>query len=114
MPVGNCDTYINVIGGLELDEPAADLATVLAIASSFLDRPLGMDLAAIGEVGLSGEIRSVSVLNQRLSEISRLGFKRCVIPLHNRDEIRVSDDLQLIPVKSIGEAIAAVLGKKSH
>ena len=113
MPVGNCDTYVNVIGGLELDEPAADLATVLAIASSFLDRPLGMDLAAIGEVGLSGEIRSVSMLNQRLSEISRLGFKRCVIPLHSRDEIRRYEDLQLIPVKSIGEAIAAVLGKKN-
>ena len=113
MPVGNCDTYINVVGGLELDEPAADLATVLAIASSFLDRPLGMDLAAIGEVGLSGELRSVSMLNQRLSEISRLGFKRCVIPRHSREDVPAYDGLQLIPVKSVGEAIAAVLGKKS-
>lgn len=112
MPVGNCDAYINVIGGLELDEPAADLATVLAVASSFLDRPLGMDLAAIGEVGLSGEIRSVSVLNQRLSEISRLGFKRCVIPAHNRDDIQAPQTLRLIPVKTIGEAVASVLGKE--
>lgn len=112
MPVGNCDTYINVVGGLQLDEPAADLATVLAIASSFLDRPLGMDLAAIGEVGLSGELRSVSALNQRLSEIARLGFKRCVIPQQARAELPVLNELLLIPVRSIGEAIAAVLGKR--
>lgn len=112
IPVGNCDSYINVIGGLELDEPAADLATVLAIASSFLDRALGADLAAIGEVGLSGEIRSVSVLNQRLSEIARLGFRRCVIPAHARDEIRCPEGLKLIPVKSVGEAVGAVLGKQ--
>ena len=114
MPVGKCDSYINVIGGLELEEPAADLATVLALASSFLDRPLGMDLAAIGEVGLSGEIRSVSVMNQRLLEISRLGFRRCVIPSHNRDEIKSDYGLRLIPVRSIGEAIASVLGKRTE
>jgi len=114
MPVGNCDSYINVIGGLFLDEPAADLATALAIASSFLDRPLGADLAAIGEVGLSGEIRSVTVLNQRLTEIARLGFRRCVIPAHVRDEIRCPAGLQLIPVKNIAEAIGAVLGRKKQ
>ena len=112
MPVGGCDAYINVIGGLFLDEPAADLATVLAVASSFLDRPLGGDLAAIGEVGLSGEIRNVSLLNQRLSETARLGFKRCVIPAHVRDDLGHFDGLQLIPVKNVGEAIGAVLGKK--
>lgn len=109
LPVGSCDSYINVIGGLSLEEPAADLATSLAVASSYLDRPLGADLAAIGEVGLSGEIRSVSALNQRLSEIHRLGFKRCVIPAHVRDELGNYDGLELIPVKSISEAIAAVL-----
>ena len=111
LQVSGCDTYINVIGGLSLDEPAADLATVLAVASSFLDRPLGADLAAIGEVGLSGEIRSVSVINQRLSEISRLGFRRCVIPAHVKDELKQLNGLQLIPVKNIGEAVAAVLRK---
>lgn len=111
LPVSNCDSYINVIGGLFLDEPAADLAAVLALASSFLDRPLGTDLAAIGEVGLSGEIRSVSVLNQRLSEIGRLGFKRCVIPSHARDEIKNVEGLTLIPVRTVREAVKAVLGK---
>lgn len=112
MPVSGCDAYINVIGGLVLDEPAADLATVLAVASSFLDRPLGQDLAAIGEVGLSGEIRSVNLLNQRLSEIARLGFKRCIIPAHIKGEIHMLHGLELIRVKNVGEAIAAVLGKK--
>lgn len=112
MPVTGCDAYINVIGGLELDEPAADLATILAIASSFLDRPLGQDLAAVGEVGLSGEIRSVNLLNQRLSEIARLGFKRCVIPAHVRGDVHELRGLTLIPVKNVGEAVAAVLGKK--
>ena len=110
--VSGCDAYINVIGGLTLDEPAADLATVLAAASSFLDRPLGLDLAAVGEVGLSGEIRSVSMINQRLGEIARLGFRRCVVPAHVRDEIRAPSGLDLIPVRSLSEACAAVLGAK--
>ena len=111
LPVSSCDAYINVIGGLNLDEPAADLATALAIASSYIDRPLGADLAAIGEIGLSGEIRSVSMINQRLTEISRLGFKRCVIPSHVRDEIRRPEGLELIPVKNIRDAILSVLKK---
>ena len=109
LPVTSCDAYINVIGGLTLDEPAADLATALSIASSYIDRPLGADLAAIGEIGLSGEIRSVSMINQRLTEISRLGFRRCVIPAHARDEIRKPKVLDLIPVKNIREAILTVL-----
>ncbi len=112
LAVSNCDAYINVIGGLTLDEPAADLATALAVASSYLDRPLGLDLAAIGEIGLSGEIRSVSMINQRLGEIARLGFKRCVIPAHVRGEIHEQKELRLIPVRNIGEAVAAVLQKK--
>ncbi len=109
LAVGNSDAYINVIGGLELSEPAADLATVLAIASSHHDKAVGNDLAAVGEVGLTGEIRSVDALNQRLAEIVRLGFKRCVIPAHVRAEIKAPKGLELIPVKNIREAIAAVL-----
>lgn len=109
MAVSGCDAYINVIGGLELDEPAADLATMLAIASSFRDLPLGRDLAAVGEVGLSGEIRSVNSLNMRLSEIARLGFKRCVIPAHIKDDIKKPDGLEIISVKNIREAIKATL-----
>ena len=94
---------------MDLDEPAADLATALAIASSYIDRPLGAELAAIGEIGLSGEIRSVGQINQRLSEISRLGFRRCVIPAHLRGEIKKPEGLELIAVKNIREAILTVL-----
>jgi len=107
--VGGSDAYINVIGGLELDEPAADLATVLAIASSHRDKPIGNDVAAVGEVGLTGEVRSVTALNQRLAEISRLGFKRCVVPAHVRDDIKALKGLEIITVRNIREAIAAVL-----
>ena len=110
MALSGCDAYINVIGGLELGEPSADLATVLAIASSFRDKPLGADLAAVGEVGLSGEVRSINSLNMRLTEISRLGFKRCVIPAHIKDDIKAPQGLELIAVKDIREAIRQTLG----
>ncbi len=109
MSISGSDAYINVIGGLELDEPAADLATVLAIASSAKDRVIGFDTAAIGEVGLTGEIRSVSALSQRLTEIARLGFKKCVVPAHARGEVKCPPGLELISVKNIREAIAAVI-----
>ena len=112
LPVANCDTYINVVGGLYLEEPAADLATMLSLASSYLDRPVGDDLAAIGEIGLSGELRQVSALNQRLSEIARLGFKRCMIPAGGRERAEQIPGLQLIPVKNVRQAISGVLGKE--
>ena len=114
LPVANCDTYINVVGGLYLEEPAADMATLLSLASSYLDRPVGDDLAAIGEIGLSGELRQVSALNQRLSEIARLGFKRCLIPAGGRERAEQIPGLQLIPVKTVRQAISFVLGKGQH
>ena len=107
--VAGCDAYINVVGGLELEEPAADLSVILAVASSFRDRPLGDDLAAVGEVGLTGEIRSVSAINQRLQEIARLGFRRCVIPAHVRGDIKAPDGLQILPVRNIREAVNAIV-----
>lgn len=103
--VSGCDAYINVIGGIFINDPAADLTTVLAIASSCRDIPLGTDIAAIGEVGLSGEIRSVSSANQRLSEIARLGFKRCVIPSHIRGDVQQPAGLELVPARNVREAI---------
>ena len=112
LPIGGYDSYINVIGGLTVEEPAADLATVLAMASSYFDKPLGRDLAAIGEVGLSGELRSVMNLNQRLSETARLGFSRCVIPARNgKDEVTAPKGLQLIRARNVREAIMAVLNE---
>ena len=104
--VSSCDAYINVIGGLNLDEPAADLAMVVALASSFRDRPVPGDLAAIGEVGLTGELRSVNALGQRLSEVHRLGFTKCLVPQRTGAKLEVPDGLQLIKVRNIREALA--------
>ncbi|WP_295858939.1 DNA repair protein RadA [uncultured Oscillibacter sp.] len=107
-----CDTYLNIIGGLWLDEPAADLAAAVALASSYLDQPVPGDLVAIGEVGLTGELRSVSQLNQRVNEVRRLGFKRCLIPERRSQTIRAPEGLELIPVRDIGEALRAVLRRR--
>ncbi|MCD7750013.1 MAG: DNA repair protein RadA [Oscillospiraceae bacterium] len=109
MRVNACDAYMNVVGGLTLDEPAADLAACLAIASSFRDIPMPDKLAAVGEVGLTGEIRSVQALDQRLSEIARLGFTQCVIPSRVRGELKKPDGLELIRVKTLREAVEKVL-----
>lgn len=109
MSVSGCDAYINVVGGLQLDEPAADLATLLAVASSYRDIPIDSELAAVGEVGLSGEVRSVQQLNLRLSEIARLGFKRCIIPSHVKGDVLQPVGLELIRVKNVREAIRAAL-----
>lgn len=108
--VNTCDAYLNVIGGLYLDEPGADLAAVLALASSFRDKPVPADLVAIGEVGLTGELRSVSALSQRLSEVRHLGFTKCLVPKNQgKQEITPPEGLQLIPVKNIREALAVLL-----
>lgn len=103
--MSQCDAFFNIIGGLTLDEPAADLATLVAIASSYLDKPVPAKLAAIGEVGLSGEVRSVSHAPQRLSEVHRLGFTKCIVPAQQGDMLRAPDGLQLIPVKNIGQVL---------
>ena len=107
--VGNCDSYMNVIGGLYLDEPAADLAAVLALASSFRDRTVPHDLAAVGEVGLTGELRAVNALGQRLAEVQRLGFKKCLIPKRIQGKLNAPEGLELIRVANIREALAALL-----
>ena len=107
--VGGCDAYVNVIGGLYLEEPAADLAAILALASSFRDKPVPNDLAAIGEVGLTGELRAASALGQRLAEIKRLGFTKCMIPKRTQGKLAVPEGLELIRVANIREAMAALL-----
>ena len=107
--IASSDVYINVIGGLRLDEPAADLPVILAVASSYRDKVFDSGTAAIGEVGLTGEIRAVSNLSQRLSEVHRLGFARCLIPKMGTEQIEAPAGLQLIRVRNIREAIEFVL-----
>lgn len=103
------DIYINVIGGLQLNEPAADLPVILAAASSYRDKVFDSSTVAIGEVGLTGEIRAVSNLSQRLSEVHRLGFTRCIIPRQGTAQIEAPQGLELIRVRNIREAIETML-----
>ncbi len=103
------DAYINIVGGLRLDEPAADLSVVLAVASSYRDAPIADDLVAIGEVGLTGEIRTVSNLNQRLAEVTRLGFKKCIIPRGGSEKLEVPEGLAVYRVRNLREAIEVSL-----
>lgn len=103
------DAFINVIGGLRLDEPGADLPVVLAVASSYRDQAIADDLAAIGEVGLTGEIRAVSHMNQRLAEVARLGFRKCVIPKSGSEKMEIPEGLTVYRVRNIREAIEITL-----
>jgi len=104
------DVFTSVVGGLQVQEPAADLAMAVAIASSVRDQPVVADLAVIGEVGLSGEVRTVSHTGSRLKEASRLGFKRCLLPRAIRPSDQpAADGIETIPVRSVAEAVQKAL-----
>lgn len=104
------DVFINVVGGLKLDEPAADLAVVLAVASSIKDQPVSDDIVAFGEIGLTGEIRSVSNVESRISEAVRLGFKKCILPQQSLSRLKNSGkfDIELCGVTNLKQAFAAI------
>ncbi len=103
------DAYINVIGGLRLDEPGADLPVALAVASSYRDQAIADDLVAIGEIGLTGEIRAVSHMNQRLGEVVRLGFKKCIIPRNSSEKLEIPEGLTVYRVRNLREAIETAM-----
>ena len=105
--LSNYDSYVNVVGGMRIDEPAVDLAVAVAVASSYLEQPVHRQTALFGEIGLAGEIRAVSGTEQRLREIYRLGFRRCILPLPGKDKLDLPDDLELVPVRDLREAIRA-------
>ena len=104
----NTDAYVNVVGGLRLDETAVDLAVAIALISSLKDIPIQDNAIAFGEIGLAGEIRSVSHAQQRINEAVRLGFSKIIIPAHNRKDIVIPDDTQIIPVKNVRQAFEAI------
>ncbi len=103
------DVFVNVIGGLQISEPAADLAVAVAIASSFRNRPVAADIAIVGEVGLSGELRAVGHLETRLKEAAKLGFKRCLLPASTQLKGIKDIPLQLVKARALGEALEAAL-----
>ncbi len=107
----NMDAYVNVVGGLKLDEPAADLTVALALVSSLKDKAVDDKTIAFGEVGLAGEIRAVNNCEQRIAEAKRLGFERCIIPFHNYKSITnfLKSTFDIIPVRNIREAFSALV-----
>ncbi len=109
MKLSTFDAYINIIGGLHLNEPGADLPVILAVASSYRDQSVNSDLVAIGEVGLTGEVRAVSNMSQRLAEVARLGFTKCIIPKFGSEKLEIPNSLSVYCVKNIREAIEIAL-----
>jgi len=108
--LSNEDVFANVVGGLRINEPAADLALAAAIASSYHSRPIAPDLALVGEIGLSGELRAVSRMEKRLNEAANLGFARCLLPKSvGQRRLPSVKGIHLIPVRSIAEALDEAL-----
>ncbi|HEX3722878.1 MAG TPA: magnesium chelatase domain-containing protein, partial [Nitrolancea sp.] len=109
LPLGGQDIYVNIVGGLRIVEPAIDLAVVVAMASSFRERPVDHESVIIGEVGLSGELRSVNQLERRLNEAMRLGFRRAIVPAAPRVVAASPLDIQILRASTVSEAIEMAL-----
>ncbi len=107
----NCDAYINVVGGLRLDEPATDLSVAMALISSLKDVPIRDDTLVIGEIGLGGELRTVSYCEQRIKEAERLGFKRCIIPRHNLKTLSdgFKGNIEIVGARNVNDAFNAAI-----
>lgn len=111
LTLGNQDVYLNVVGGLKVNEPAIDLGIILATASSFKNIPIPKDVVALGEVGLTGEVRAINLIEKRLKEAEKLGFKTCIIPESNKKNLKDTYKLDIIGVHNINEAIKAAFEK---
>lgn len=105
LPLGNQDVYLNIVGGIKINEPALDLGIILAVSSSFKNIPILNDVIAIGEVGLTGEVRSVNQIEKRIKEAEKLGFKKCIIPESNKKLLKDTYKLDIIGVQNISEAM---------
>ena len=103
--LGSCDAYVNLTGGIRLSEPAADLGIVLALVSSYRNRPVDEHTIIFGEVGLSGEVRGVNMAGQRVKEAAKLGFTTCILPVTNASNIEPVSGMRLLGVKNVKEAI---------
>ncbi len=105
LPLSNYDAYVNIAGGIRMNEPAADLGIVMAIASSYKNKPIAEDTIVFGEVGLSGEVRAVSMPEQRVAEAKKLGFKTCIVPSVTLKSIGKVDGIEVIGVSSVNQAM---------
>jgi DNA repair protein RadA/Sms len=103
------DVYVNVAGGLSIDEPAIDLGIALSILSSFRNKPIDISLVAAGEIGLTGEVRAVTQMEKRISEASRLGFKKAIISKNNISDSLNRFNIEILPVKNVQEAVEIIM-----
>ncbi|MBI2251707.1 MAG: DNA repair protein RadA [Armatimonadetes bacterium] len=101
--LGNCDVFTNIVGGIQVDEPAIDLGLALALASGIKDKPLNQDMVVLGELGLGGEVRAITQIEKRIKEAQKLGFKKCILPKSNF--INLNLEIELIPVTTLKEAL---------
>jgi DNA repair protein RadA/Sms len=107
--VGDSDVFVNITGGLRIDEPGIDLGVLMAISSSHRDMPIDRQTVMIGEVGLGGEIRPVTHVDRRIREAAKLGFRRAIFPEYNRKGLNIDDDIELVGVKDVYDSLAALL-----
>lgn len=103
--LGSQDVYLNVVSGIKISEPAIDLGIILAVASSFKNISIPKNLVAIGEVGLTGEIRAVNMIEKRLKEAEKLGFKKCIIPENNKKLLKDNYKLDIIGIRNINDVL---------
>lgn len=108
IPLSNYDAYVNIAGGIKMNEPAIDLGLVLAIVSSYKNKPIGDTVITFGEVGLSGEVRAVNMPEQRVSEAKKLGFSTCIIPKVCMESVKNIKGIEVLPVSSVNEAIQLI------
>ena len=105
MQIGDCDAYVNVAGGIKVQEPAIDLGIVMAIASSFKNRAVPEDVVVFGEIGLSGEVRAVNMAQVRVQEAKKLGFKTCIMPAVSVKTVGKTEGMEIIGVKTVNQAM---------
>lgn len=110
--IQSSDVFINVVGGMDANEPAADLGTIVAIVSNFKDIPVDPKTLIIGEVGLGGEVRGVFQSEKRIKEAAKLGFKKAIVSQYDARSIKIEEDIQIIGVRTLSEALSVVLQKK--
>ena len=108
LQLSSCDAYVNIAGGIKINEPAIDLAIVMAIVSSYQDKVIPEKTIVFGEVGLSGEVRSVSMAEQRVLEAKKLGFTRCIIPKVSSQNLKEIKGIEIIGVGNLRDAIHAI------
>lgn len=109
MQIQNQDVYLNIVGGIKINEPSMDLGVILAVASGFRNIPISGEVAVTGEVGLTGEIRGVSYIEKRISECRKLGFKKIIIPKSNYEAVKDVKGIEIWPVENVRQAINMVL-----